>query len=580
MKINDLFLNDSDNEFKYVLDKDIVYGKDYPSGYVDWDLYRVLNCMENGHDLDSILFRLNFNSSLSIEMIKDVLINQNLIESIGSDNTIDIKEEISKLNASELSNLLKKYNIPVSGKKKKLMKLAIQNIPEHEFADVNYKISSEGEEFLKDYEWMKLYGFALYNFEFNEFYKYLDENDGNFIDLAFDYIAKHFKIAGALKDFLYYDACQDAWAQIYTFKKDFTNGLTEELKRFILRLNPKYYSYHEYYALYLVFEYNNIENIEYLLSKLDISNIEDEFFRTWDSMEIENVYVSCEDSLNYLKKLLNHADLNYLSEECYKKYFDTPEEIFKIGIYYYSSHQYEAAIDFFDFVLEEDPNNIDALLYQADSFYSLKQYDEALKSVEEALEIDSNNPSALSSKGMIIGENDIESAQVYFDKALSFNPNNFEVLWDIAEFYSTHGDYDKALEYYDHVCSLNEDKMTPFVEKAQVYIKLNDYDNADKVFDEIHEKFGDSLDYFNEKASYLMYKKDYEKSLEFWNKSIKLDNNEYKSLLARSFVLSKLGRDEDSQNDFDKALEIYPIISKSSREELFSLFSNLDLNKY
>ena len=123
MKINDLFLNDSDNEFKYVLDKDIVYGKDYPSGYVDWDLYRVLNCMENGHDLDSILFRLNFNSSLSIEMIKDVLINQNLIESIGSDNTIDIKEEISKLNASELSNLLKKYNIPVSGKKKKLMKL-------------------------------------------------------------------------------------------------------------------------------------------------------------------------------------------------------------------------------------------------------------------------------------------------------------------------------------------------------------------------------------------------------------------------------------------------------------------------
>ena len=71
-----------------------------------------------------------------------------------------------------------------------------------------------------------------YNFEFNEFHKYLDENDVNFIDLAFDYIAKDFKLADALMDFLYYDACQGAQAQIHTFKKDYANALTEELKRF------------------------------------------------------------------------------------------------------------------------------------------------------------------------------------------------------------------------------------------------------------------------------------------------------------------------------------------------------------
>ena len=126
---------------------------------------------------------------------------------------------------------------------KKLQKLALKHIPESEFIEGDFKVTDEGRKYLDEFSWIEIYDTALNKFDFNEFYRFLDENEGTKSDLAVEFSKKHLTKANSNKDFKYCDDSYIALSDSYILNEDMENALKTEIDRFIHRINPKYYSY-------------------------------------------------------------------------------------------------------------------------------------------------------------------------------------------------------------------------------------------------------------------------------------------------------------------------------------------------
>ena len=188
---------------KYKLD-DTFYGKDYPISY-DNHIFNVLNALKSGDNLNNALQKENMPGAMGSHAIDSLLYHMNLIENNSQYN--DWNEYAHEcLNVSDLKDILRKNNLKVSGRKQELIDRLIENeIPLDESGDV--RITENGEEFLKNYEWVNVYNNCLSSFDFNDYSKYLDEHDGDFKNITLKYIDAHLKLAKKEGDEEYIDDC-------------------------------------------------------------------------------------------------------------------------------------------------------------------------------------------------------------------------------------------------------------------------------------------------------------------------------------------------------------------------------------
>ena len=308
--------NSHDSPSKHALEEFIIYGKDYPSQSMNYNIFNVLYGLKTDSDINNVYSNIELMDLYSDEILTEVLLNNNYIQPLNSDE-INIKKEASSKSPQELSELLKKEGIVASGKKKKLVKLAVKHVPPIRFCS-NFRITDEGEEFLDDYAWFKIYDECLYGFDLNDVSKYIDEHDGDTIEVLDDYIHEHIDFANEKEDFEYLDDCYVAMSLFYMSQKDYENCLRTSLSEIILKLNP-IYEYEICYALYMVINSEMIKNIKECLGKLDV-NLESLFYEIWDLKDGETDFTSKEEGFEYLERALDGEDLDDLSEEYEEKY--------------------------------------------------------------------------------------------------------------------------------------------------------------------------------------------------------------------------------------------------------------------
>lgn len=556
-----IFGNEAD-ESKYMLDATVIYGKDYPSGYVDYDMYRILNRINGSEsDFDSLMSDFVMESSFSEVQIKNILLDNDFIKPVDSDVEINVKEEVLKLNPSQLSKLLKKHGIIASGKKKKLIKLAVQNLPESEFINV-FGITSEGLKFLEDFRWITLFHVALNDFEFNEFYRYIDEHEGDYMQLALDFTSEHLDNAIKQRDFAYYDICLGAKADIYAFERyDLKTAFHEEIRRMILRLNPIMYTYSSYYTNYLIFNPDNIQAIRLYADELGIDDIKGVFFSIWDSMDLEREYVTKEVAYEYLERLFDDEDYDMLSNEFDVKYFESCEEYFNIAMDHYSNNEYRLATDYFIFTLEMEPEHSEALYGLAASYYYLKDYESAMEIIDEATETNPDDGRFLSVKAKCysdLGRKD--DAEECYNKAIELKPGDAEILTDAGDFYLDDNEFEKALDYFTRASLIDKDDFYPILHKAKVFVEMEKWDEADKCFEDIHNITGDSLDYFVQKGGYLLRKEDYEDAIECFDKALEFDSHQPFLWMSKAIAYNDLDDEQHFHECVDKANMLDPLI--------------------
>ena len=56
-----------------------------------------------------------------------------------------------------------------------------------EFVFGEFIVAAEGRKYLDEFSWIKIYDESLNKFDFNEYYKFLEENDGEASDLGIEF---------------------------------------------------------------------------------------------------------------------------------------------------------------------------------------------------------------------------------------------------------------------------------------------------------------------------------------------------------------------------------------------------------
>lgn len=208
-----------DNDEKYKLD-DTYYGKDYPISH-DIYVFRILKSLKKHNSLKIAKAIAGMKGSMTPHAVESQLFMQGLItDEVNYDNWDEFAHD--SLTIKDLKNILRNNNLKISGKKQELIdRIAENQIPLDDFKSDKATVTPDGEEFLQQNQWIDFYDTFLEKFDFNDFVKYLDNNDGEFIELSLNYLQDHLKLAEKENNSIYVADCIIAHEMISKVGNDF-----------------------------------------------------------------------------------------------------------------------------------------------------------------------------------------------------------------------------------------------------------------------------------------------------------------------------------------------------------------------
>lgn len=139
------------------------------------------------------------------------------------------------------------------------------------------------------------------------------------------------------------------------------------------------------------------------------------------------------------------------------------EGVFKvnllIGQVYEMKGEYETAIEKFKVVLDNDPEDANALLGIGNAYIRLKQYDEAKQYYERLVEIKGNDPNILYTLAeMMMDNGNYDGAVEYYGKAIDLNPNFADAHMKMGYAYFGKKDYANAIQAFEKFLQLAPDR--------------------------------------------------------------------------------------------------------------------------
>ena len=180
------------------------YG-DCPVGY-EIELYLILDTLNQGNNYYDALILLEWDSLAPADLITELLLESGFIEADGIIE-IDWTDGASKLNNDELRNVLASNGLGFEGSREELLKrLQVNNIT---LGDA-YKITSKGKDYLKKHYWIGFYWDFIVEFDFNDYFEYLNSHRGDLKEVSLNYLDEHIALAEKISDEEYLEDCMDA----------------------------------------------------------------------------------------------------------------------------------------------------------------------------------------------------------------------------------------------------------------------------------------------------------------------------------------------------------------------------------
>lgn len=209
--------------------------------------------------------------------------------------------------------------------------------------------------------------------------------------------------------------------------------------------------------------------------------------------------------------------------------------------------------------------NFDSLLEKAWGKFSKKDYDAALQLFEDILEEDQDHEGAIFGRASVMLRTDeIESAISDFDSLIKADPKNSRAYHARGLAYGAEQKHKLALKDFEKASDLDSNNLEVWSDMGGTYLVLEDYVKAGKCFDNCTTLDKNcSLGWYG-KGMIALMKKDYKKAVELFTTTLKLDSKLVSALLARADAYFELQKNDLALKDIKKAKDIQPDILKSS----------------
>ena len=162
------------------------------------------------------------------------------------------------------------------------------------------------------------------------------------------------------------------------------------------------------------------------------------------------------------------------------------EEIKKL----HQDGQYEAAIDGYQALLQQEPNNDEAHFGLAHACSRTNDLEQALKHASEAVKLAPNSDRYQQFKGqMLMANGRLDDAQKAFKRSIKENPNLFFSYLAVGDIYAIKNESKKAQAQYDLALKVHPDGIQAITKKARLMMVEGDHDGAENILQQAELQF-------------------------------------------------------------------------------------------
>ena len=146
-----------------------------------------------------------------------------------------------------------------------------------------------------------------------------------------------------------------------------------------------------------------------------------------------------------------------------------------LGVIFKTLEEYQKAKVCYEKALKINPNYVDVLNNFGNLFKTLSEYQKAKVCYEKAIKIDPNHASALNNLGTAFRESgDNQKAKVCYEKAVVIDPNNIVFLFNLGFLNRELGEQKKAKYYYEKILEIDPNHAEVHNSLGVVYRTLHD----------------------------------------------------------------------------------------------------------
>lgn len=153
--------------------------------------------------------------------------------------------------------------------------------------------------------------------------------------------------------------------------------------------------------------------------------------------------------------------------------------LFETGIDHMKQHRYEAAVDVFTELIEQDPDNPDAYKNRGVAYMKLSQYDPAIRDFEKTRQLIPDLKGLHSNLGVAwYYKGEYEKAIENYDKEIALSPDSHYTYFNRAISWAELREFDKSLEDIARTLALVPNYYQAYCLKGDLYIELGDTEEA------------------------------------------------------------------------------------------------------
>jgi tetratricopeptide (TPR) repeat protein len=232
---------------------------------------------------------------------------------------------------------------------------------------------------------------------------------------------------------------------------------------------------------------------------------------------------------------------------------------------YFSYRQYANAVEF----AQKCKDCANAEKVVAISYFQQEDYAKAEKALLTFISKNPNDAEANYTLGRSYMEMEQEKKAIYYyDKAVHIDTGRSAWLHELALLYYTVNDYKNAVVYFNKAAANGYPSSNDFNENlGYSYIYAGEFEKGEKLLLDIMAKKPGNKDILRDIAQAYYDQKLYDKSLEFCQKLMELDQKDAKALYQAGLCFQKKGEKDRGQAMCDKAIELDPSLNKMKHQK-------------
>lgn len=218
----------------------------------------------------------------------------------------------------------------------------------------------------------------------------------------------------------------------------------------------------------------------------------------------------------------------------------------------------EAEIERLNKELEQNPENVEALLYRAELYLWQKSYDQAIDDIEQVLALQPETADAFALRAQIEnkqGDNDASMKSLL--RALDLDPQNALAFLVRGNIHIDNSEYINALADFNRAIELDPQYAGAHNNRGIIYAILKQYDSAIADYTRAIELDPQFAFAYNNRGSTYDDLEQYEQALEDYTRAIELDPQYANAYYNRGYAQSELHLYEQAANDYEAAAAIY-----------------------